>query len=170
LRSLQKSQISTKGIKLDQSKDKKRRFITMTPVLKYFIDRAIALPPDPRAEKRRIALERVKAGERPTDVATGSGVHVSSVYNWLKDPEQLTVAQQRRAQSEFVFCGQSGRPFTEDGIQSAMKRLGPGFKFRELRPKAATDAHRANSQHNILGHGEQMLFTYLRGLTIEPLR
>jgi integrase len=170
LRHLKKSQVSEKGIKLDQSKDQKRRFITMTPVLKYVIDRAMALPPDPNAEKRRVALERVQAGERPKDVAKGIGVHVSSVYNWIKDPEKLTMAQQRRAQSQFVFCGPSGRPFSEDGIQSAMKRLAPGFKFRELRPKAATDAHRANSKHNILGHGEQMLSTYLRGLTIEPLR
>ena len=114
-------------------------------------------------------MERVKAGERSTDVAKGIGVHFSSVYNWLKDPEQLTVAQQRRAQSDFVFCGASGRPYTEDGIQSAMERLGSSFRFRELLPKAA-DAHRANSRRNIHGQGEQMLSTYLRCLTIDPLR
>jgi hypothetical protein len=64
-----------------------------------------------------------------------------------------------------LFVGVSGKPFTEDGLQSAMKRLGPGFKFRELRPKAATDA-----KHNVLGHSAQMLSTYIRRTRIAPVR
>jgi integrase len=70
-----------------------------------------------------------------------------------------------RSKCEYVFVGSSGRPYTMDGLQLAMKRLKPGFKFRELRPKAATDA-----AHNVLGHTAQMLPTYLRRTTIKPVR
>lgn len=70
-----------------------------------------------------------------------------------------------RSENEFVFVGEKGRPYTMDGLQSAMKRLDAGFRFRELRPKAATDA-----SHNILGHNAQMLGVYVRRSRIKPVR
>jgi integrase len=70
-----------------------------------------------------------------------------------------------RSQNEFVFVGEKGRPYTMDGLQSAMKRLNAGFRFRELRPKAATDA-----SHNILGHNAQMMGVYVRRSRIKPVR
>lgn len=75
----------------------------------------------------------------------------------------LTRAQE--AQSEFVFVGERGRPYSMDGLQSAMRRLSPGFRFRELRPKAASDAN-----HNILGHDAQMLTRYVRAQRLKPVR
>lgn len=71
----------------------------------------------------------------------------------------------QRSQVPFVFVGASGRPFTMDGLQLALKRLKPGFKFRDLRPKAASDA-----EHNVLGHDAQMLTRYVRHQRIKPVR
>lgn len=70
-----------------------------------------------------------------------------------------------RSQTEFVFVGEKGRPWSMDGLQSAMRRLDPGFRFRELRPKAASDA-----AHNVLGHSAQMLATYIRRTVVKPVR
>lgn len=70
-----------------------------------------------------------------------------------------------RSKGEFVFVGTAGRPYSMDGLQSAMRRLGAGFRFRELRPKAASDA-----KHNVLGHSAQMLATYIRRTVIKPVR
>ena len=70
-----------------------------------------------------------------------------------------------RSKGEFVFVGTSGRPYTMDGLQLAMKRLKAGFRFRDLRPKAASDA-----EHNVLGHDAQMLTRYVRAQRIKPVR
>lgn len=70
-----------------------------------------------------------------------------------------------RSKTEFVFVGEKGRPWSMDGLQSAMRRLDPGFRFRELRPKAASDA-----AHNVLGHSAQMLATYIRRTVVKPVR
>ena len=70
-----------------------------------------------------------------------------------------------RSKCEHVFVGASGRPYTMDGLQLAMKRLAPGFRFRDLRPKAASDAG-----HNVLGHDAQMLTRYVRAQHLKPVR
>jgi hypothetical protein len=70
-----------------------------------------------------------------------------------------------RSQRDEVFVGEKGKPYSMDGLQSAMRRLAPGFKFRELRPKAASDA-----SHNVLGHSAQMLATYIRRTVVKPVR
>ncbi|MDP9115428.1 MAG: hypothetical protein M3O20_17335 [Acidobacteriota bacterium] len=70
-----------------------------------------------------------------------------------------------RSRRDEVFVGEKGKPYSMDGLQSAMRRLDPGFRFRELRPKAASDA-----SHNVLGHSAQMLATYIRRTVIKPVR
>jgi len=70
-----------------------------------------------------------------------------------------------RSGCDHLFVGMSGKPWGVWGLQSAMKRLGPGFKFRELRPKAASD-----SSHNVLGHAGQMLTRYVRAERVRPVR
>jgi integrase len=75
-----------------------------------------------------------------------------------------------RSTCDHVFVSAAGRPYTMDGLQNAMKRLktkcgGILFKFRELRPKAASDA-----EHNVLGHDAPMLRTYIRAQIIKPVR
>jgi integrase len=70
-----------------------------------------------------------------------------------------------RSTCEHVFVSAAGRPYTMDGLQCAMKRFGAAFKFRELRPKAASDA-----THNVLGHDAGMLVRYVRAQTLKPVR
>ncbi len=70
-----------------------------------------------------------------------------------------------RSEGDYVFVGELGRPYTMNGLQSAMRRLGAGFRFRDLRPKAASDA-----QHNVLGHDAQMLTRYVRAQRLKPVR
>lgn len=70
-----------------------------------------------------------------------------------------------RSTGEHVFVSPRGLPWSVDGLQSAMRRLGPGWRFRELRKKAASDAG-----HNILGHDAQMLSTYVTAQRLKPLR
>lgn len=70
-----------------------------------------------------------------------------------------------RSQRAELFTSPRGRPWTLDGLQSAMRRLGPGWRFRELRAKAASDAG-----HNVLGHDAQMLSRYVRAQRLRPVR
>lgn len=70
-----------------------------------------------------------------------------------------------RSGGPFVFVGPRGHPWTVSGLQSAIRRLKPGFQFRQLRAKAASDA-----DHNVLGHDAQMLVTYVRAQRIKPVR
>jgi integrase len=112
LRLLQRSSVSSKGIRLRQSKDGKLREISWTPALRYFVERAIS-----------------------------------------------------RSDGRSVFTGPQGRPWTLSGLQSAMRRLKPGFRFRDLRAKAASDA-----EHNVLGHDAGMLARYVRAQRLRPVR
>ncbi len=70
-----------------------------------------------------------------------------------------------RSGGPFVFVGVSGRPWSVWGLQSAMRRLRAGFRFRDLRPKAASDA-----AHNVLGHDGAMLVRYVRHQRLRPVR
>jgi hypothetical protein len=70
-----------------------------------------------------------------------------------------------RSEGPWLFVGVRGKPWSVDGLQSAMRRLAPGFRFRELRAKAASDA-----DHNVLGHDAQMLSRYVRAQRLKPVR
>jgi integrase len=87
------------------------------------------------------------------------------VISWSEALKLFVERALERSKTDFVFVGASGRPYTMDGLQLAMKRLKPGFKFRELRPKAASDA-----EHNVLGHDAQMLTRYVRAQRLKPVR
>jgi integrase len=104
LLAMQKTAITSKGIRLRQSKDGKSVLREWSPLLRTAIQRAL-----------------------------------------------------ERSEGPFVFVSGRGTPWTVSGLQSAMRRLKPGFRFRDLRAKAATD-----SKDNILGHSAQMLPVYLR--------
>ena len=112
LRMMQKSAVTSEGLKLRQSKDSKLRLIEWSEALKFFVRRAM-----------------------------------------------------ERSQGPHLFVGPRGRPWSVDGLQSAMRRLGPGWTFRELRAKAASDA-----AHNVLGHDAQMLSRYVRAQRLKPVR
>ncbi|HSY06614.1 MAG TPA: hypothetical protein VK803_11790 [Steroidobacteraceae bacterium] len=74
-------------------------------------------------------------------------------------------ARAKAAGSERLFVGQSGRPWSVWGLQSAMRRLQSGFRFRDLRAKAASDA-----SHNVLGHAQGMLSRYKRRDRLKPVK
>lgn len=67
---------------------------------------------------------------------------------------------------EFLFTSPRGLPWSEWGLQSAMRRLKPGFQFRQLRPKAQTDA----PERNVIGHRGQMREVYTRGEKRRPVK
>ncbi len=67
---------------------------------------------------------------------------------------------------EFLFTSPKGLPWSVWGLQSAMRRLKPGFQFRQLRPKAQTDAQ----DRNVIGHVGQMRMAYTRGEKRRPVK
>lgn len=74
----------------------------------------------------------------------------------------------RRARpvSDHVLTNKFNEPWTESAIQTALKRLPRSdWHFHDIRAKAASDA-----DHNILGHGEQMLRVYVRHQKVAALR
>jgi hypothetical protein len=75
------------------------------------------------------------------------------------------LARAEARSSTTLFLSARGRPWSVDGLQSAMRRLGPGWRFRDLRAKAASDA-----DHNVLGHDAQMLSRYVRAQRLKPVR
>jgi hypothetical protein len=66
--------------------------------------------------------------------------------------------------SPFLLVAARGQPWQPWAVQSAWKRLKPGFPFRAIRAKAATD-----SKHNTLGHSGQMLSRYVRRERLRPV-
>lgn len=66
----------------------------------------------------------------------------------------------------FLFHSPKGLPWSEWGLQSAMRRLKAGFQFRQLRPKAQTDA----PDRNITGHVGQMREVYTRANQRRPVK
>lgn len=67
----------------------------------------------------------------------------------------LGQALRRAGESPYVFVSAKGLPWSEWGLQSALRRFNPGFRFRDLRGKAQTD-----SKKDILGHSGQMRERY----------
>jgi integrase len=65
-----------------------------------------------------------------------------------------------------LFTSPKGLPWSEWGLQSAMRRLKAGFQFRQLRPKAQTDAQ----DRNVIGHVGQMRMAYTRGEKRRPVK
>lgn len=147
-----------------------RRYVT-TADLQSALDRAS----EPLADLLAVAY---LTGFRQTDLlamqktaVTAKGLRLRQskdgkpvMMEWtpiLKDIVERSVG---RSKGLYVFTGVRGRPWTVSGLESAIRRLKPGFRFRELRAKAATDA-----KHNILGHSAQMLPVYLRERVTKPV-
>ena len=77
-----------------------------------------------------------------------------------------TKHRRARPVSDLVLVNKFNRPWTMGGIQSAMKRMPrTGWHFHDLRRKAASEA-----EHNILGHGAQMLSVYATHQKVAALR
>jgi integrase len=65
-----------------------------------------------------------------------------------------------------LFVSPKGLPWSMWGLQSALRRLKMGFQFRQLRPKAQTDAQ----DRNVIGHIGQMRMAYTRGEKRRPVK
>lgn len=68
--------------------------------------------------------------------------------------------------SPYLFHSSKGLPWSKWGLQSAMRRLDAGFQFRQLRPKAQTDA----PDRNVIGHTGQMRVAYTRADKRRPVK
>lgn len=66
----------------------------------------------------------------------------------------------------FLFNSARGLPWSNWGLQSALRRLKMGFQFRQLRPKAQTDA----PERNVIGHVGQMRAVYTRADKRRPVK
>jgi len=68
--------------------------------------------------------------------------------------------------SGFLFTSPRGLPWSEWGLQSALRRMKLGFQFRQLRAKAQTDA----PDRNVIGHMGQMRVAYTRADRRRPVK
>jgi integrase len=75
-------------------------------------------------------------------------------------------ARAKALNSEALFTSPRGLPWSLWGLQSAMRRLKPGFQFRQLRAKAQTDA----PDRNVIGHRGQMRAVYTRSEKRRPVK
>lgn len=66
----------------------------------------------------------------------------------------------------FIFLSERGLPWSQWGLQSALRRFQAGFQARQLRPKAQTDKPEAN----ILGHVGQMRELYTRKRRLDVVK
>lgn len=66
------------------------------------------------------------------------------------------ILRARAAGSDYIFVSARGLPWSEWGLQSALRRFKAGFRFRDLRPKAQTD----RPDKDVLGHTGQMRERY----------
>lgn len=139
LRLAKKTQIVGDKLKVVESKTGKENEHEITKTVRYFLNlafahaSAVAAKYESSAEKLRSSSHHVKAGKRQR-MATAVRV------------------------SEFIFLSKTGKPWSKWGLQSALRRFKPGFKFRQLRPKAQTDV----PNKDILGHTGQMRERYTR--------
>ena len=67
--------------------------------------------------------------------------------------------------SPLLLVANRSQPWTKWSVQSAWKRLSPGFSFRQIRAKAQTDGQ----GKNVLGHSGQMLQRYTRFEELDPV-
>lgn len=143
LRLVQKSQLVREGerriLKLTESKTGKHNDHEITPTVAYLFEKA-AEHADSVAKRYELAALRLEALSQVRRAAA-SREHAAAV----------------RAQT-FVFLSHRGLPWTEWGLQSALRRFGAGFQFRQLRPKGQTD----RQDKSTTGHTGQMLEVYIR--------
>jgi site-specific recombinase XerD len=102
-----------------------------------------------------------------TESKTGKRV----LHEWSPTLRVLVreILEARAAQApdhDRLLTNRFGKPLTMWGIISNMRRLDGGFSFREIRPKAQTDA----GDRNVIGHVGQMRERYTRRRKLVPVR
>lgn len=84
---------------------------------------------------------------------------------WSPTLRQIVNAATERSRNQYVFTSARGLKWSEWALQSAMRRLKAGFRFRDLRAKASSDA-----ATNVLQHGPGMLSVYQRRKRVRPVK
>lgn len=116
---------------------------------------------------RQTDLRLMKKEQLTADgiLVTESKTGKERTVEWTPTLRRIIHAAVERSQNEYVFTTAKGLPWSVWGLQSAMRRFDAGFRFRDLRPKAASD-----SAHNILGHAAGMLSRYKRRERLKPVK
>jgi hypothetical protein len=133
-------------VHIDESKTGKIRSHELTDTVLWFLARA--------EEHRANLIERYEAAAKKLETLSQ---HRRAAAHRAKI-ERIKACPQ-------VFLTVRGLPWTESGMQSAMARLDVDYTFRQLRPKAASDA-----DHNILGHGPAMLARYQKREKLKAIK
>ncbi|MEX2282250.1 MAG: hypothetical protein WEE89_07185 [Gemmatimonadota bacterium] len=113
------------------------------------------------------ALDEVKASvasffrDRPYETAYAW----QRTVEWSPTLRKIIDSACERSPCEYVFVTHRGLPWGEWALQSAMRRFKPGFRFRDLRPKARSD-----SDHGILSHAPGMDGVYKRRSRVRPVK
>lgn len=136
LRLAQKSQVAGDILHVIESKTGKPNEHEVTPTVRYLLERA--------AQNTESIALRYEA----------AAIKLDALSQFGRAREHRLKAASVRA-SPFIFLSKRGLPWSEWGLQSALRRFKAGFRFRDLRSKAQTD-----SDKNILGHTGQMRGRY----------
>lgn len=147
LRLVEVSAITPEGLKVTESKTKKLNTHAITPTVRTFLTLALE-----HKERRACHCEAVAAR-----------MEKRSEYESAQAWREKAAAIRARPQ---IFLSHRGLPWTVWGLQSALRRFGPLFQFRQLRPKAQTDA----PNDNILGHTGQMRERYTRRRRLDAVK
>lgn len=137
--SVRDGQRDRETLHITESKTGKHNEHEITPTVRYMLDKA---------------AEHAEAVAMRYDLAAAQLVGLSQFAR-----AEVSRARAAAVRAEpFIFLSRRGLPWTEHGLQSALRRFGAEFKFRQLRPKGQTDAQHKSTT----GHSGQMLEVYIR--------
>jgi integrase len=137
LRLAQWSQVQDALLCVIESKTGKPNEHEITPTVRLLLNKA--------AEHREAVAQRYDA----------AATKLEQLSQFRRAAKHKVYAAAVRS-SPFIFLSQRGLPWSEWGLQSALRRFGAGFQFRQLRPKAETD------KPGVLGHTGQMQRRYTK--------
>lgn len=106
--------------------------------------------------KAGLVIDESKTGKRNLHEIT------PTIWGFL----DAAIVRAKAANSPFIFVSARGKPWSEWGLQSALRRFKAGFQFRALRPKAQTDRPDAD----ILGHTGQMRERYHKRRNLKAVK
>lgn len=92
-----------------------------------------------------------------------SAAKLARLSQYRRAAAKRTWAETVRA-DRHIFVSERGHPWTESGLQSALRRFDAGYQFRQLRPKAETD------KPGTLGHTGQMQQRYTRRRQLKAVK
>ena len=127
------------------------------PALQHLL--AVAYLTGIRQTDLRLARQHQIVGDRLHVDESKTGKHnAHEITPTVRHFLNQSVARAKAAGSDFLFVSAKGLPWSEWGLQSALRRFKAGFRFRDLRSKAQTD----QPAKDVLGHTGQMRERYTK--------